>query len=167
MIATTIWEFRIYQITLGIQGLRLNSLLHYKQPMEVTSICMFLQAGKNNTLFYTLRMGMDDGQKTTKVYRLYRKDNLFQEEAILLNDKTAHLLMIKDEGFVVFAKENIYYYRQNRLSEIKLDPKYFGIFSCFFIRQISEAKDYFVINEQGHLFNIAFDKLGNGTLVYV
>ena len=61
MIATATWEFKIFQISLGVQGLRLNSLLHYKQPLEVTSICMALHAGKKNTLFYTLRLGMDEG----------------------------------------------------------------------------------------------------------
>jgi hypothetical protein len=78
MIATATWEFKIYQITLGVQGLRLNSLLHYKQPVEVTSICMALQAGGKNALFYTLRLGMEEGERTTKVYRLYRKDNIFE-----------------------------------------------------------------------------------------
>ena len=72
---------------------------------------------------------------------------------------------MKDEGFVAFAKESIYCYRENKLSEITLDPKHNGLFSCYFVRQINDAKDYFVIDEYGNLFNIAFDKQGAANLV--
>jgi hypothetical protein len=167
MIATATWEFKIYQVTLAAQGLKLTPLLHYKQPLESPSICISLKPGKKNTLFYTLRMGIEEGEKTVKAYRLYRKDKVFEEEAISLHDKTTHLLMAKEEGFVAFAKEHIYYYRENKLSEIKVDPKYFGLFSCFFWRQVNEKKDYFALNEQGNLFNLTFDKLGSAALVHI
>jgi hypothetical protein len=120
MIAAINWEFRIYSQTLGFTGVRLNPLLYFQQPLESTSICVQLSTGNGESLFYSLRLGLEAGKKTAKVYRLYKKDEAFEEEAIVLKDPSAHLMIARGDSFAALGQVYLTYFNKGKTSQIKI-----------------------------------------------
>lgn len=96
MIASINWEFKLFSQTLGFSGVRLTPVLYFQQPISATSICVQLASGFGDSLFYSLRYGLDgNNKKTVKVCKLYKKDTSFEEEIIPISDTSAHLLIVR------------------------------------------------------------------------
>ena len=78
MIASASWQFKIYMQALGYAGVRLEPLLYFQQPLNNVSICLQLESGYRDYLFYSLRACSENGKKRLKVHRITKKVQIFE-----------------------------------------------------------------------------------------
>lgn len=82
---------------------------------------MQLSSGGKDFLFYSLRLHAEEAGKRMKVHRITRKGETFEEESIILEDTTAHMLITREgDSFLAIGKRNATYYNQGKSSLVKL-----------------------------------------------
>lgn len=141
MIASINWEFKLFSQTLGSSGVRLTPVLYFQQPIETPSICVQLASGFGDSLFFSLRYGLDgNNKKTVKVCRLYKKDTSFEEEIVPINDSSAHLLIVRGESFAALGQSSVTYYNKGKPNIVKIPQIKESLLSCSFRRAGRDKK---------------------------
>lgn len=125
MIASANFEAKIYSRVLGYQGIRLSFAVSFgSTPLTNSpSICLQLVPGQGNTsLFYSLRKELKEGEKITKVYRVRKGQEEFEEEGSVIEDTTAHLMVPRggEGSYFVLGEKWLYFTNKGKLQQIKI-----------------------------------------------
>lgn len=163
MIASVQWECKLYSRSVGVQGIRLIQVAHLRGSPEVErpSICIQLAVGSSNScLFYSLRQELNENEKVVKVYKLRRAQDQFEEQPLLLEDNSCHMLIPRsgDGNYFLLGEKFMYYSLKGKISQLKIPQPKPSLQATWWKRPLREKKEeYFLLNEFGQLMIINFD----------